>query len=75
MADELLTSQEWHDRVAAKYPKFLVMDPDGWDRKNYDVSWAEKITLEEFMERASRSTCCWPGDMFDEIITYGEIHV
>jgi hypothetical protein len=25
----------------------------GWDRKNFDTSWAEKITWNEFMNRVS----------------------
>ena len=40
------------------YPK--VLDPDGWDRKNYDYSWKEeKITLEEYEARRSQSTCVY----------------
>lgn len=35
-----------------------VLDPDGWDRKNYDYSWNEElITLEEYKNRCNRSTC------------------
>ena len=35
-----------------------VIDPDGWDRKNFDYSWKEeKITLEEYEARRSQSTC------------------
>ena len=45
-------SDEW-----CKEEKILVMDPDGWDRTNYDESWAEEITLAEFNKRVSVSTC------------------
>lgn len=39
-----------------------VLDPDGWDRRNFEESWQEAITLEEFMRRASKSTCKnWPA--------------
>lgn len=32
--------------------KKKVLDPDGWDRKNYDYSWNEElITLEEYKNR------------------------
>ena len=31
------TSEEWS---IFPYPK--VIDPDGWDRKNYDYSWKEE---------------------------------
>lgn len=40
------------------YPYPKVLDPDGWDRKNYDYSWNEElITLEEYNIRVSNSTC------------------
>lgn len=42
------TFEEWQSIFP--YPK--VLDPDGWDRKNYDYSWKEeKITLEEYEAR------------------------
>lgn len=63
--DEILkNSQEWHDILNAKYPDFLVMDPDGWDRKNYQFSWHEElITRAEFEKRMGTSTLCMPYDM------------
>jgi hypothetical protein len=33
-----------------------VLDPDGWDRANFDVSWSEEIDEEEFKKRLQRST-------------------
>lgn len=33
-----------------------VTDPDGWDRQNFDASWAELISEEEFKRRLSKST-------------------
>lgn len=66
----LKTSQEWHDELQVKYPNFMVMDADGWDRKNYQYSWhVELITNEEFQSRVSRSTCMWPRDMLDDLIS------
>lgn len=39
-------------------PNPKVLDHDGWDRKNFDYSWKEeKITLEEYENRLSNSTC------------------
>lgn len=46
-----LPSHIWQDLFG-----IVVRDPDGWDRTNYDASWAEYITEEEFIHRASRST-------------------
>ena len=49
---ELKTSEEWF-RV---FP-FNILDPDGWDRGNWEYSWVkEKITWEEFNKRANQST-------------------
>lgn len=61
---ETKTSQEWHDILTAKYPKFFVMGPDGWDRKNYQFSWHEElITKSEFEKRLVPSTVRMPYDM------------
>ena len=48
------TSDEW-----MKDEKNLtVLDPDGWDRKNYEFSfYKELITKEEFNNRVFQSTC------------------
>lgn len=47
------TSDQWQLRC-----KTIVMDPDGWDRKNYYYSWnVEKITRKEFEKRLIVSTC------------------
>lgn len=34
----------------------IVMDPDGWNRQDFENSWNEKITLAEFKRRAWMST-------------------
>jgi hypothetical protein len=61
---ELKTSQQWHDILNEKYPNFFVMDPDGWDRKNYQFSWHEElITRDEFEKRLVTSTVRMPYDM------------
>ena len=62
--EELKTSQQWCETIPAKY-KLVIMDPDGWDRKNYQYSFhEEKITKDEFMMRMSRSTCKCSRDFF-----------
>jgi hypothetical protein len=51
------TSKEWYDEI---YPnrEIVIMDPDGWDRSNWDYSWEEEqITENEFSMRVLRSTC------------------
>ena len=51
------TSAQWHSLLETKYRGSYVMDPDGWDRKNYDYSfYQEQITEEEFWKRFFRST-------------------
>lgn len=75
----LRTSEDWQKLVQAVYPDFFVMDPDGWDRRNYQYSWHEElITQEEFEKRLGASTCQWPYKMFQDItkngkIVYGEV--
>ena len=46
------TSAEWIKEVG-----YEVLDPDGWDRTNYDYSFnKEKITMDEFQKRLFLST-------------------
>ena len=52
----LKNSETWLKEL---YPTYTVLDPDGWDRsnrENYDKSWNEKITKDEFERRFSAST-------------------
>lgn len=52
MNKELKTSDEWNELCVVR-----IIDPDGWDRKNFEYSWyKEKITKEEFERRVMRST-------------------
>lgn len=52
------TSEEW-----AKSIDVLVVDPDGWDRSNWQFSWFEqRITLNEFHRRVNNSTTLLPRD-------------
>jgi hypothetical protein len=47
-------------KVSAEWIKefgYEVLDPDGWDRNNFDYSWnKEKITMAEFQRRLAMST-------------------
>ncbi len=46
------TSETWAAQLGAE-----VLDPDGWDRRNFIFSWHEElITREEFDRRYMRST-------------------
>jgi len=46
------TSENWQKECL-----LLVLDPDGWDRSNFDYSWyKEEITKEEFENRLIHST-------------------
>ena len=33
-----------------------IQDPDGWDRLDFNASWEEEITIEEFEHRMGVST-------------------
>ncbi len=48
------TSNDWQKI----YPEIKILDPDGWDRKNFNYSWYEElITFEEYNNRLVYSTC------------------
>lgn len=52
--ENLKTSEEWQKKFR---DKIMVLDPDGWDRQNFDYSWKkEKISLAEFKKRCRDST-------------------
>lgn len=52
---ELKTSKEWNE--IDKYKKWTILDPDGWDRDNYQYSFHEElIAEEEFNKRIIKST-------------------
>jgi len=48
------TSDEW--LIEFGIDRHDILDPDGWDRWNFDVSWAEVISLNEFKKRLKAST-------------------
>jgi len=53
---ELKSSEEW----SKKYSEVAqIIDADGWDRRNFDESWNELITEDEFNRRLCNSTCLW----------------
>lgn len=49
-----LSSAEWLSRP--EYEGVMILDPDGWDRSNFEESWEEKISKKEFDERLAEST-------------------
>jgi hypothetical protein len=49
------TPDEW--LKDPKYSGITVVDPDGWDRINFEQSWAEPITEVEFTARVMMSSC------------------
>ena len=53
------TSEEWQKI----YPSPKVIDPDGWDRKNYTYSWHQELIDEkEYHLRVMKSTCRWDSN-------------
>jgi|AntRauTorckE6833_2_1112554.scaffolds.fasta_scaffold41091_3 hypothetical protein len=64
----LRTSEEWNQIFNIR-----IMDPDGWDRKNYDYSFKEeKISYEEFRMRVNRSTIWLDKEKTDNLDAYTE---
>lgn len=52
--ETLKTSEQWQKIDLS----VTVLDPDGWDRQNFQFSWFEElITKEEFDNRLIISTC------------------
>lgn len=52
METELKTSKDWN-----QIHKVNILDPDGWDRQNYDYSFNEELITEtEFNLRVLQST-------------------
>lgn len=53
---EKKTSKEWLELIGPS-SDLKILDPDGWDRTNYDYSFnEEKIEREEFEKRLMVST-------------------
>lgn len=63
-SEDIKTSQEWEQLVPSEF-KLIIMDPDGWDRKNFQYSfYEERITKVEFINRLSSSTIMGKLDIF-----------
>lgn len=54
MTGKTMTADRWLS--TPEFRRYTVADPDGWDRKNFDVSWNEKIDRDEFIRRLTGST-------------------
>lgn len=55
MTEQILkTSEQWQAELDQTY---IVIDPDGWDRSNFQFSFFEEmISEQEFMKRLVNST-------------------
>lgn len=54
MVEDLRSAEEW---LASEYFEGVtILDPDGWDRKNFDKSWPERINRDEMERRMCMST-------------------
>jgi len=54
MVEELCSAEEWLE--TEHFAGVLILDPDGWDRKNFDKSWSELINRDEMERRMCMST-------------------
>lgn len=59
---DLRTPDEW--LATDEFAGWVVLDPDGWDRLNFEKSWAERIDHATFTARLVRSTCKIPVSAF-----------
>lgn len=46
--------EEWLQEP--EYKLYKIIDPDGWDRKNFEEDWNKPITKEEFDQKLMYST-------------------
>jgi len=53
--DMMFCAEDWL-KYDLEWKDVVMMDPDGWDRQNFEESWAECITRDEMCIRMSRST-------------------
>lgn len=73
------TSKEWAKlgKVALedfdKTANVIIMDPDGWDRKDLDKSYNELITADEFMKRICVSTIQCANPVITTMNTVAEL--
>jgi hypothetical protein len=68
-----LVSAEWLRQIPAKY-NLRIIDPDGWDRENFQYSFnEERITFDTFMDRVSISTIIVNHEFFTDITKNGNI--
>lgn len=59
--DEVKTSAEWLKELREEVE---ILDPDGWDRKDYDLSFnKELINKREFEHRFMMSTVSMPSNL------------
>jgi len=57
MSDLKQTSATWYEEFMKSH-KTRILDPDGWDRTNYNFSFhVELVTEDEFTKRLMFSTC------------------
>jgi len=59
---ERLTPNEW-----LKDPRLhgiKIIDPDGWDRKNFEEDWAKPLTLAEMRDKVNISTCLFSSGLW-----------
>jgi len=61
------TSEEWFKSNLLKGS--LIIDPDGWDRQNWQFSWFEElITEKEFNYRVCDSTVEFSKEYTDSLV-------
>jgi hypothetical protein len=51
-----LSSYDW---AGIHADKVQVLDPDGWDRRNYVEDMLEHITETDWWDKVAESTCKW----------------
>lgn len=56
------TPDEW--LAMPKNIGIVVLDPDGWDIRNFEEDWEKPISEKEFEGKLCASTCYFPKKFF-----------
>ena len=51
MSEQMRLPEEW-----AEIYKIEILDPDGWDRRNFEQDWARPLTEAAFNTKMMQST-------------------
>ena len=68
--EEIKSSKEWYESIPEDW-NFKLLDPDGWDRRNFNYSFNEElITNDEFKKRLFYSTVTCSREVLEKLTNF-----